>query len=56
MMCKCREYPATKPVDEHEEIMNFVTSGNAEGAETAMRAHIMRSLQNTIQALSYLRG
>lgn len=50
------DYPATKPVDEHEEILQLVVAGDAEGAEVAMRAHIMRSLQNTIQALSYLRG
>lgn len=47
-------YPSIAPVEEHEEILNFIKLKDADSAEKAMRSHIVRSLKNTIAAFSYL--
>ncbi|WP_339182053.1 GntR family transcriptional regulator [Oceanobacillus sp. FSL W7-1293] len=48
------EYPRTLPVEEHEEVLKHMKAKSEHAAEAAMRAHIKRSLKNTIHGLSYL--
>ncbi len=48
------EYPPIIPVTEHEAVLQHIVNQDAHAAEIAMRAHIQRSLKNTISAISYL--
>lgn len=48
------KYPSMTPVEEHEKILDFIKNKDDVGAEIAMRAHINRSLETTISAISFL--
>ena len=48
------KYPSMTPVEEHERVLECVKNKDETGAEAAMRAHVQRSLNTTISAISYL--
>jgi len=47
-------YPSITPIEEHEEILQYIKQKDPESVELLMRKHIRRSLKNTIAAFSYL--